>query len=180
MKYSEYELWLIGFDFYQNNLSKNLYTFFLSDETNFPISTDDKKVILFEKNIFLKVAEKHHFYEPQKTFEENIDLFCDIKKTINIINCANKDTNTDIVDNINILTDIIDFLQIELPIKWKQKLYALLDFLTFDENIGEYFEHNEHKADIISSVYWLQETILNNSIIVNDYKNMPSLNFIEW
>jgi len=162
------KMYLIGFKISGKLNKMNFYCLLLGDNEFTPLHKKQKIIFFKDIKLSVKAFKNSDLIDCYRgVLPKKLQMVCDLVKTEKLIESSNIDRQAVILNTLNMLDDLICFLKINIPKKYRVIIYSLLDRLTFYRTFGRYLkENNLRRKEILEAVMWMKNCVLRNSIII--------------
>lgn len=149
---------LIGFRINPDSEQPDVYTFTTYGVKNILFASGDQIVFFTSKKAATRTFELFETNMQQQLvalLKESELVIYDVAKALHILNHKDVDESAIVLDFLNILFDLVSATQILMPPNYKEKLYGLADYLTFDQDFVTYLNQNSlDRKDVIDAILW--------------------------
>jgi len=151
-----------------SHADKTFYILVIYNSINI-VATINGRIVFFDDArlapAVLDLAETGSKYAERVPSEA--ELVCDPHGVIQAVLCGGFDDNSHIVNFINILTDMLFAVGLEIPAKWRTVLFDFADHLTFDQYYAGFFEEREGSRELVKdALLWCVGTVVVNSTLL--------------
>jgi hypothetical protein len=163
------KIWIVGLFLEEAEQNPNLFAIIQTGDIEQPI-IEDGKVMIFRKGSLIKyLYEKYQILYIGDELYNELDLVVNLSILIKKIKYSKTDTNSIILNTLNIFFDLVKHLH-----KGKRKhinvqlFYSFSNHLTFEKEFAENFikKNNISRNQILDSIYWNIGLLLSNSKII--------------
>ncbi|GEM_PF-1238741 len=158
---------LVGVRLNKHNEHPELYTL-ITYGADDVLLTSGKQLLFFTMPEFAGPAFALFPESIQQAFPppEEVSFIYDLAKALQIVRHGRLDKEAIVIDCLNFIFDLVQTIGIAIPDKNKVALYNLADYLTFDKNIGVFFQNHTHtRSEITNAILWCVGVITTNSMI---------------
>jgi hypothetical protein len=151
----------------------DLYFLYITDSEDERLDyllTENKKIVFFTDQAFIKYIHKKLGYKIlRKNLYDEINLVCQVGKTINLIKNGEFTEDSDILNVMNFILDTIYCIEgYIIPREKKNILYKFADYMTFSSSLTDFFrEEKISREEVLESIHWGLGYIFANATIVN-------------
>lgn len=175
-----FDIYIIGFSLSSNNNdSIDYYSIILdNNDYDFPLIIDGKLLLFVDLDIIEYVKNKlqTYFNINDNTFDMPYKTI-KINRIINLIKSRATDIDDEIIFTLNYFIDILKIINFKYPSKYKLYLYNIADYLTFKNNLSDYFLNSKITDNsILNSLLWLYGVIITNVDIIRNHKDVENIN----
>ena len=164
------ELWLFGFRIDPDRESPDVYTLILHGDKDRPLVADGQIVFFSRLELASSALNLGGIdIEQLGSVPKDVDLLCDLAKTLYLINSENIDPSATILNCLNTVFDLVRATGLSVPIQYKRVLYALADHLTFNREFSNFlFQENIARSTITDAILWCIGAIVSKAKLLRE------------
>jgi hypothetical protein len=149
---------IIGFRVDPDNVNADIYTVLRIDPEGKDRVLRANGYLLFTPSIdripdLIKACDSEGAKE--RIASDSPECMCDVARTLYLIENEDSDYDGTIILCVNVLLDVIDSLDVEIPEQFKVSLHSIADHMTFNREFGDFLiKSNLPRVDILNAIRW--------------------------